>query len=309
VVAFTVSDFHDLVRLLEERPEWRAELQRVLLGDRLLRLPELVQELVEAQRRTAEQVAALAEAQRRTEELLQALTRRVDGIDGGLDKMDARFDGIDGRLDRMDVRFDGIDQRLDTMDARFDGVDQRFDGIDGRLDGIEGRLGRVEADVGSIKVDVGSIKVDVGSIKAEMGGMRGQLLETRYRDRAGAYFSRVLGRVRLLSQRELDVLLERAIDAGTLDNEAAREIRLADLIIRGRRLEDGAEAYLAVEVSAGIGPDDVERALHRAALLSRLGPALPVVAGERISSEVAALARERGVWQVLDGRVVDPAAA
>jgi archaellum component FlaC len=302
VVAFTVSDFHDLVRLLEERPEWRAELQRVLLGDRLLRLPELVQELVEAQRRTAEQVAALAEAQRRTEELLQALTRRVDGIDGGLDKMDARFDGIDGRLDRMDVRFDGIDQRLDTMDARFDGVDQRFDGIDGRLDGIEGRLGRVEA-------DVGSIKVDVGSIKDEMGGMRGQLLETRYRDRAGAYFSRVLGRVRLLSQRELDVLLERAIDAGTLDNEAAREIRLADLIIRGRRLEDGAEAYLAVEVSAGIGPDDVERALHRAALLSRLGPALPVVAGERISSEVAALARERGVWQVLDGRVVDPAAA
>jgi hypothetical protein len=31
-MAFTVSDFRDLIRLLEEHPDWRDELRRVLLG-------------------------------------------------------------------------------------------------------------------------------------------------------------------------------------------------------------------------------------------------------------------------------------
>ena len=35
---FTVEDFHDLVRLLEERPEWRAEMRR-LLCDEYLAVP------------------------------------------------------------------------------------------------------------------------------------------------------------------------------------------------------------------------------------------------------------------------------
>lgn len=45
---FTVEEFYDLIRLLEERPEWRAELRRLTLTDELLALPELVRELAEA---------------------------------------------------------------------------------------------------------------------------------------------------------------------------------------------------------------------------------------------------------------------
>lgn len=69
-MAFTVEDFRDLMRLLEERPEWRAELRRAVLTDELLALPELVRALAEAQRRTEVAVAALAEAQRHTETLV-----------------------------------------------------------------------------------------------------------------------------------------------------------------------------------------------------------------------------------------------
>jgi hypothetical protein len=49
-VAFSVQDFHDLVRLLEQRPEWRAELRRLVLTEELLALPAIVRELAEAQR-------------------------------------------------------------------------------------------------------------------------------------------------------------------------------------------------------------------------------------------------------------------
>jgi hypothetical protein len=77
---FTVEEFRDLVRILEERPEWRAELRRLVLTDEILTLPELVRALVEAQRRTEEQVAALVEAQRHTEERVTTLEERVAAL-------------------------------------------------------------------------------------------------------------------------------------------------------------------------------------------------------------------------------------
>ena len=39
---FTIDDFCDLVRILEEKPEWRAELRRLILTDELPALPERV---------------------------------------------------------------------------------------------------------------------------------------------------------------------------------------------------------------------------------------------------------------------------
>jgi len=102
----TVQDLHDLIRLLEEHPDWRAELRRVLLSSELLELPELVREiaaiqrrhselleqhsreiselralvmqLIEAQRRTEQRVEELAEAQRRTEEQIAASRAETD---------------------------------------------------------------------------------------------------------------------------------------------------------------------------------------------------------------------------------------
>ena len=75
---FTIEEFRDLIRMLDERPEWRSELRRLVLTDELLALPaqmaelrvhteQRFQELAVAQRRTEERVTELAVAQRRTE--------------------------------------------------------------------------------------------------------------------------------------------------------------------------------------------------------------------------------------------------
>src|SRR5262245_27774059 len=89
-MSFTVTEFHDLVRLVEERPEWRAELRRLVLTDERLALPEEVarlrqyteqgfERLTAAQARTETQMEKLSQAQARTEEqvgmLLQAQAR------------------------------------------------------------------------------------------------------------------------------------------------------------------------------------------------------------------------------------------
>lgn len=70
---FTVEDFHDIIRIIGERPEWRAELRRLVLTDELLALPQLVRELAEAQKRTESQVQELVQAQKRTEARVEAL--------------------------------------------------------------------------------------------------------------------------------------------------------------------------------------------------------------------------------------------
>jgi len=58
-MAFSVEEFRDLLRLLEERPEWRADLRRVVLTDELLALPSLVRKLTEAQRRSEERLGRM----------------------------------------------------------------------------------------------------------------------------------------------------------------------------------------------------------------------------------------------------------
>ena len=79
-MAFTVQDFHDLVELLRQQPDWRAELRRLVLSEELLALPQLVRELAESQQRVEQRlgrleqaVADLADAQRRTEQRVAEL--------------------------------------------------------------------------------------------------------------------------------------------------------------------------------------------------------------------------------------------
>ena len=102
-MAFTTEEFRDIVRIIEQHPEWRAELRRLVLTEELLALPELVRGLAEAQKRTEERVgvfdermAALAKAQettsmylgelaitmRETREQLTGMAKDLGGLKG-----------------------------------------------------------------------------------------------------------------------------------------------------------------------------------------------------------------------------------
>jgi hypothetical protein len=241
---FQVEEFRDLIRLLAERPEWRAELRQLVLTDELLTLPELVRALAEGQRQ-------LVEAQTRTEERLQRLETAVTAL--------AEAQGL-----------------------------------------LERRVTDLTAALHTLSDHVGTLTVDVGELK-------GDSLERRYRERAPAYFARLVRRTRLVSGEELAGLLEGAVTQQLLSEEEAEQVGLADLILHGQRRADDRDVYLVVEVSWGVGPHDVERAAARAALLDKAGlPAMPVVAGKSVTRDAVALARTLAVWQVTDGQVIPP---
>ena len=96
-MAFTVNDLQDLIALLAEKPEWRAQLRPVILGDDFERLPGIV--------------AQLAEAQRRTEERLAQLGATVEALGDKVDRLAETVIGLRDRLDEdtgalYEIRFD-----------------------------------------------------------------------------------------------------------------------------------------------------------------------------------------------------------
>jgi polyhydroxyalkanoate synthesis regulator phasin len=257
---FTVEDFTDLIRLLRERPEWQAELRRLVLPEELLPLPALVRdlaqkvgELAEAQRRTEErqaraeeQIAALAEAQRQTEAELRELARLQAAM-----------------LKDIDV---------------------------------------LKTDVAVLRIDVAQLKTDVAQLKGDVGHLKGDNLERRYRERAGAYFDDLVRRARVLSTEALADLLDEAVEAGRLTPAERKDLLAADLVVRGRRRDDGTEVFLVVEISTGSGLEGVARAARRAQALSKVEPTLAVVAGAWLTPEAEEAVKSARIISILDGR-------
>ena len=287
---FTVDDFHDFIRLIETRPEWRTELRRLVLTNELLAVPEQLAELrtrseqqfialTEAQQRTETRLTALAEAQQRTETQVATLTRQLTALAEAQQRTETRLTALTEAQQRTEARLTALAEAQQ----------------------------RTEMQVATLTVQVTALTRTVQTLVDDVGELKGQNLEAAYRSKGPAYFSRLLRRPHVLTPDELTALIEDARDSGALSEVDARQLYDTDLVVRGRRLEDGTEVFLVVEVSWGVGPYDVERAAERAVLLSHTGlTALAVVAGKRILPEAATLARQTQVWQITDGQAIPP---
>jgi hypothetical protein len=266
---FSVEEFQDLIRLLQERPEWRADLRRLVLTDELLALPELVRELVQAQQRTEVRVGRLEEA-------LITLTVAQQRIESRVGRLEERVESLREETER---RFQELATAQLTLTRRIDDLREAVQTLGDRTY---------------------TLTTDVGELK-------GSDLERRYRERPFAYFQRIIRQAHTLSGDELNALLDRAVMAGHLTEEDVDEIVWADAIIRGRRRDDDQEVFLVVEASWGVGPYDVQRADRRAQLLAKAGLiTLPVVAGMWITPDGEVAARATKVWRVTNGRAVPP---
>ena len=169
---------------------------------------------------------------------------------------------------------------------------------------------RMDSQLATLTEQVTALTRVVHTLTVDVGTLKDKSLEADYRSRGHAYLSRVVRRPHVLTSDELMTIIEDARDSGMLSDIEAQDLYEIDLVVRGRRAEDRLEVYLVVEVSWGVGPHDVERAVQRAHTLAHIGlVTIPVVAGEHILPEAAELARQSQVWQVTNGRAIPPAAA
>ena len=129
-MAFTISDLNDLLRILREQPEWLAEVRRVLLTDELLKLPDLVRELVEAQRRTDERLAEFQQRiERQMAEFQQRIERQMAEFQQRIEQQMAEFQ------QRTDQRFAELAEAQRRTDERLAEFQQRTEEQIGELKG------------------------------------------------------------------------------------------------------------------------------------------------------------------------------
>ena len=134
-MTFTVDDFQDLIRLLEQRPEWRAELRRHVLSEELLELPAVVRQL-------AEQLIALTA---RLDRLAEQLETAIDRLVEAQGRTETRVGRLEGDLlelryaRRGPAYFSRLARRLRVIDpgALADLLDEAV---------AEGRLAETERD-------------------------------------------------------------------------------------------------------------------------------------------------------------------
>lgn len=217
-------------------------------------------------------VGELAEAQRRTEERLEALAEAQRRTEERLGVLEQRMAELAEAQRRTEERVSILEQRMaELAEAQRD---------------TERRLARLTTVVGRLQ---------------------GAELERRYRERAPAYFAPLLRRIRALSSEDLARMIDEAEEQGLISAEERGELLATDVVVTGVSRADGAETYLAVEVSGGIGAGDVARAVRRAKLLEKLTGkrALAVVAGEGVTNKGVAAARESGAIAVIDGRPIE----
>ncbi|MDR5683462.1 MAG: hypothetical protein QN163_05480 [Armatimonadota bacterium] len=265
---FVVGDLQDLIRLLEQHPEWKGALRASLLGEEVLQLPFVVRELAEAQKRTEQRVEELAQAQKRTEQRVEELTEAQK------------------RTEQRVEELVQAQKRTEQALAR-----------------LTSEVADLKVEVAGLKKDVGALKVDVAGLKVDVGDLKGDSLERRYRERAASYFQRLLRRIRVLDHQQAGDLLDDAVEAGRITPEERADVLGFDVLVTG--LRDSGQVYLVAEVSAVVDVRDVERAAQRSEILGRALQAkvLAAVAGTRLSPDAEEQARASGVVVVVDGAV------
>ncbi len=249
-MAFQVSDFNDLIALLQAHPEWQSQLRNILLSDDFLALPNIVRQLGERMNQLAERVDSLGE--------------RIDQLTA---RMDERFAEMDRRFAEIDRRFELIDQRFAEIDRRFELIERRLEEIDRRFELIERRL---------------------DSLESKVGDLQGWRLQDHYQKNGAVYFARLLKRSRILPKEVLADHLREVLDEsefkkailidvvvkGKLQTaQQTREVYLALEVSRTISPEDIVRAWERAQLISRAGT-----------------PTIPVVAGEVIQEQVLSLA-------------------
>lgn len=245
---FTVENFRDLIKLLEEHPEWRAELRRLVLSEELLTVPERLDRLTRAVEQSDARLAAveaalaeLAARQAETEATLARLAERQERTEAALRELAERQAEMAVALARLTERVDQLAGSHVTLRREFDDLkgwtlELRYER---RLPSILGHVLR-RARVATPVVFLEEIEDRISEEAFE---------ELRNAD--------LLVRARLKSDPQRSVWLVVEVSSAIDPNDVARATRRASLlrqagefaipVVAGARVTAEAEALLSVQ--------------------------------------------------------------
>lgn len=275
--------------VLVDREALLAELRRVFDA-------QTAEALLGVLDKVAGQVRAAGISREDFSELKQIVTQLAEAQR----KAEIRLTGVEDRLSRLEETVAQLVEAQRKAEIRLAGVEDRLSHVEDRLSRLEGIVAQLVEALRDLADKVAKLTESMDRLTDKVARLDGRVLETTYREKAGAYFGPLLRRLRVVSPHSLEDSLE-----AILSHEEFRDVLLLDLLISGqpRHRPQMSEVWLAVEVSVVVDAEDVARAQRRAALLRRAGyRAIPAVAGESITQGAEAEAGLHKVAVLQDGR-------
>ena len=274
----TINTIEDLVRLLDEKPEWAEALRSRLLTRELIELPgkfetfraEMTQAMSDLARvltATNERLDQAEEDRRDLRQTVIDLAQTVKGLADAQVETNRRLDQAEE--DRRDLRqvVRGLaDAQVET---------------NRRLDRVEGNVQGLRSEVSGLRSEFNGLRDDFGPVKAA------HVRNAALREVADIVRSIGCTLVRVLGPEEV-YDLHRDKDTSGISSDQLKSFRYGDLIIEATDI-NGSACYLAVEVSYTVDKRDTSRSVRNAAFLTKFTgrPAFAGVAGVRFDDEIA----------------------
>ena len=265
----TIHTIEDLIRILDDHPEWTDALRARLLTRELVELPEKFTQFV-------------AEVNR----FVEATNRRFDALED---------------------RVTSIQEDVDTLKEDVGTLKEDVGTLKEDVSTLKEDVSTLKEDSVILKEDVGTLKIRVKSIQDDLGPLKGShARDAALREASIIAEDMGFQRTKTLTQDDLGVLLARTDTSGIPTNEL-RSFRRADLVIEATD-QNGATCYIAVEISFTVNGRDTTRALRNAEFLTKFtgDRSYPAVAGLRRDDRIHGLIESGEVfWYQLDAEVLD----
>ncbi len=238
----TINTIEDLIKLLDENPQWVEALRKRLLPQELIELPEKFA-----------QFAAAA---------------------------NQRFDELQGDVSQL--KGDAGQLKGDVSQLKGD-VSQ----LKGDVSQLKGDVSELKGDVSEIQTSMARVENTVQRLLDDMGVLKGAYARNAAHNQPDLIAAELgFTYVHTLEPGEI-YHLSRASDTTGIPANQLRSFWRADLIMAVTD-QNGADCYLAVEVSYTVDERDTTRAVRNAAFLTRF-------TGRRAYAGVAGLRRDQRI--------------
>ena len=292
-----INDIADLAQVLQDNPQWRDIIRAILLGDEMLEIPErvaalvsVIEMVVERLDRLESDVTELKEGQAKLEEGQSRLESDVAELKEG-----------QSRLESDVAELKEGQSRLESDVAELKEGQSRLESDVAELKEGQSRL---ESDVAELKEGQSRLESSQETLSSRLGNIIGSEYERRAarsarrlaRTGLGVRRAQVLLARTVPDRNEIPELLNEAAEKGTVGDDEADDMLLADIVLLGENAE-GSPAYAVCETAVTLYNDDVLRAKRRAGTLERASgiTALPAVIGQSAPQEILELAKREDV--------------
>ena len=280
----TIHTIEDLIRVLDENPQWAEALRARLLTRELLELPETVAALA----------ATVAELSREFREFAKTTGDRLSSLEEGQQEL---------RADVTELRADVTELRADVTELRADVNELKIGQQELRADVNELKIGQQQ-----LRTDVDDLKRGQARLQDDVGFIKGRFIYDIVRGDAGVIASE-MGFALAHSLTRADLMnITRLQETTDIPRGDMQSFHRADLIMQVTDSENRPH-YIAVEASFTVNGRDSRRALRNAELITRFTgqPAHPALASVRSDQDIRQLFESGQLyWYEISSEDVQP---